>query len=73
MDNKAKKQPEKNSQSLSTSSGTGREEEIQEEGQELCPDCGNLMVQEGNENVCSSCSDDIDFLGEDEKGDNKKE
>lgn len=38
-----------------------------EEGQELCPKCGNLMVKEGRESVCSSCSDDLDFFGEDEE------
>lgn len=43
----------------------GGEEEL-DEGQELCPECGNLMIKEGDKLVCSSCSDDIDFLGDDE-------
>ncbi len=43
------------------------EENQEGEGQELCPKCGNLMVKEGGESVCSSCSDDLDFFGEDEE------
>jgi|GEM_PF-3096428 len=39
-------------------------EEIQEEGKDLCSKCGNLMVEEGGEKVCSSCSEDIDFFGD---------
>ncbi len=42
------------------------EEHEEEEGQELCPRCGNLMIREGGELVCSSCSEDIDFFGDDE-------
>lgn len=50
------------------------EEEL-EKGQELCPKCGNLMIREGGELICSSCSKDIDFFGDDEEitdGLNKK-
>ncbi|RJO60927.1 hypothetical protein C4544_04115 [candidate division WS5 bacterium] len=45
-----------------------QDQDIEEldEGQELCPDCGNLMIKEGGKLVCSSCSDTLDFLGDDE-------
>jgi hypothetical protein len=47
----------------------------EEEGQELCPKCGNVMVEEGGEKTCSSCSEEIDFFGEEDdevEGDKKK-
>ena len=40
--------------------------EEQDEGRDLCPKCGNLMIREGDDLVCSSCSDDIDFFGEED-------
>ncbi len=43
-----------------------RNPEEQDEGQELCPKCGNLMLREGGELICSSCVDDIDFFGEED-------
>lgn len=42
------------------------EEGQEDEGKDLCSKCGNLMVDEGGEKTCSSCSDDIDFFGEEE-------
>lgn len=63
MNDKDKKQP-------NTAKATLSEEEVQEEeGRELCPKCGNIMVEEGGEKTCSSCSEDIDFFGEDEESD----
>lgn len=53
------------------------EEVVEEEGRELCPKCGNIMVEDDGEKTCSSCSEEIDFFGEDEDeeeaGDDKKE
>lgn len=43
-----------------------QKEEIEEEGATLCPKCGNMMVHENGELVCSSCSETIDFFGEDD-------
>lgn len=51
---------------------SGLDEINEDEGQDLCPKCGNLMVQEGGEKVCSSCSDDLDFFGEEDL-ENQKE
>ncbi|MDO8507340.1 MAG: hypothetical protein Q7S53_02110 [bacterium] len=45
------------------------EDSQEEDGQELCPKCGNIMVDEGGDKTCSSCSEDIDFFGEDEEPD----
>ena len=43
-----------------------QENKEEEEGRDLCPKCGNLMIEEGGEKTCSSCSEDIDFFGEEE-------
>ena len=43
-------------------------EDMQEEGQELCPKCGNIIVEEDGEKTCSSCSNEIDFFGEEDDG-----
>lgn len=48
------------------------EEEVQEEGRELCPKCGNIMVEDGGKKTCSSCSDEIDFFGENEEPEKKQ-
>ena len=39
-------------------------EDHEEEGQKLCPKCGNVMIEEDGELVCSSCVNEIDFFGE---------
>lgn len=51
------------------------DEKQEEEGRELCPKCGNIMVEEDGEKTCSSCSEDIDFFGEEDEEveDGKKE
>lgn len=49
-----------------------KKEEIQEEGKDLCPKCGNLMIDENGEKTCSSCSEDIDFFGEEEQEEPKE-
>lgn len=41
-------------------------EDKDSDGRDLCQKCGNLMIEEGGEKFCSSCSEDIDFFGEDE-------
>jgi|GEM_PF-1675442 len=43
-----------------------KEEGDVEQGSSLCPKCGNVMIEEDGEKVCSHCIDDIDFFGEDE-------
>ena len=52
-----------------------KDKQEEEEGKELCPKCGNLMIEESGEKTCSSCSNEIDFFGEDddEAEDDKKE
>jgi len=40
-----------------------------EEGAKLCPKCGNLMIEENGEFICSSCVNELDFFGEDEPED----
>jgi len=44
-----------------------KEEELQEEGTPLCPECGSQMVEEGGEMICPKCDSEIDFFGDDDK------
>lgn len=38
----------------------------EDQGADLCPKCGNIMIEEDGKKVCSHCIDNIDFFGEDE-------
>lgn len=38
---------------------------LENEESELCPKCGNMMVEEDGEMVCPDCDNQIDFFGED--------
>lgn len=42
-----------------------KNENLEEEGVPLCPECGSRMVTEDGELVCPKCDGEIDFFGDD--------
>lgn len=38
----------------------------EQEGQEVCPKCGSILVEEDGEMVCPDCEGEIDFFGGEE-------
>jgi len=41
---------------------------IEGEEKPLCPKCGSILEQEGDELVCPNCDYEIDYFGEGDKG-----